>query len=140
MMGVFGMLVVGLMVFALRQVLTDKDWERVERYVGVSFWGLNSGLALMVVSNLFPGGVLQFWDVLSNGYWHARGPEFLNERLVRLIEWARLPGDLVFIGLGVVPLTLAALITYRLVSRAPYGAMDVSLGHKHGYPGERRSR
>jgi hypothetical protein len=24
-----------------------------------------------------PGGVLQFRDVLTNGYWHARGPEFL---------------------------------------------------------------
>ena len=70
----------------------------------------------MMVSNLFPGGVLQLWDVLSNGYWHARGPEFLSERLVRVIEWARLPGDLVFIGLGVVPLTLAALNTYRLIS------------------------
>ena len=70
----------------------------------------------MVISNLFPGGVLQLWDVLNNGYWHARGPEFLNERLVRLIEWARLPGDMVFISLGVVPLTLAALNTYRLMS------------------------
>jgi len=70
---------------------------------------------LMVVSNLFPGGVLQLWDVLNHGYWHARGPEFLNERIARLIEWARLPGDLVFIGLGVVPLVVAAATTYRLM-------------------------
>jgi nitric oxide reductase subunit B len=113
MMGVFGMLAVGLMVFAFRQVLTDEDWQRVEPYVRVSFWGLNGGLALMVVSNLFPAGVLQLWDVLNNGYWHARGPQFLNEPLVRTIEWARLPGDIVFIGLGVVPLVLAALMTHR---------------------------
>jgi nitric oxide reductase subunit B len=112
MMGVFGMLAVALMVFAFRQVLADEQWGRVERYIRTSFWGLNVGLALMVVSNLFPGGVLQLLDVLHNGYWHARGPEFLNERIMRIIEWSRLPGDAVFIGLGVVPAVIAAGLTY----------------------------
>jgi len=108
MVGVFGMLAVALLVFACRQVLAEAQWQRVERYVRLSFWGLNAGLALMIASNLFPGGVLQLWDVLQHGYWHARGPEFLSERIMRIIEWCRLPGDLVFIGLGVVPLLLAA--------------------------------
>ena len=45
MMGVFGMLAVALMVFAMRQVLADEQWKRVEKYVRVSFWGLNIGLA-----------------------------------------------------------------------------------------------
>ena len=54
MMGVFGMLAVAFMVFAMRQVLEDTQWAKVEKYVGVSFWGLNIGLALMVVLNLFP--------------------------------------------------------------------------------------
>lgn len=113
MMGVFGMLAVALTVFALRQVLTDEQWVRPEKYIRVSFWGLNIGLALMVITNLFPGGVLQFLDVLNNGYWHARGPEFLQGKIPRLIEWLRMPGDLIFIGLGVVPLLIAALLTYR---------------------------
>jgi len=115
MMGVFGMLAIALAVFTCRQVLTDTQWERVEKHVRLSFWGLNGGLALMVVTNLFPGGVLQLADVLNNGYWHARGPEFLNERIVRIIEWSRLPGDAVFIGLGVLPLVIATGITYRLM-------------------------
>jgi nitric oxide reductase subunit B len=119
MMGVFGMLAVALMVFAFRQVLADAEWTRVEKYVRVSFWGLNTGLALMVVTNLFPGGVLQLYDVLANGYWHARGPEFLNERIVRIIEWARLPADLIFIALGVTPMAIAAVLTYRLMRAAP---------------------
>ena len=76
----------------------------------------------MVVSNLFPGGVLQLWDVLNHGYWHARGPQFLNQHLVRLIEWARLPGDLIFIGLGVLPAVLAALTTYRVTWRSERGS------------------
>jgi len=47
MMGVFGMLAMALMVFALRQVSSDAQWGRVERLVRISFWGLNGGLALM---------------------------------------------------------------------------------------------
>jgi nitric oxide reductase subunit B len=113
MMGVFGMLAIALMVFAFRQVLSDTQWAGLQKYIGTSFWGLNIGLALMVATNLFPDGVLQLVDVLRNGYWHARGPEFLTERVVRALEWLRLPGDMVFIGLGVVPLVIAALLTYK---------------------------
>ena len=43
MMGVFGMLAVALMVFAFRQILDDAQWTRVDKYVRVSFWGLNLG-------------------------------------------------------------------------------------------------
>ncbi len=114
-MGVFGMLAMALVVFALRQVVTDDQWKQVEKYVQVSFWGLNAGLALMVVTNLFPGGVLQLADVLNNGYWHARGPEFLNESLIRTIEWARMPADLIFAGLGVVAIVIAAGLAYRFM-------------------------
>jgi len=105
-------------VFACRQVLVDVQWAQVERYVRISFWGLNGGLALMVVSNLFPGGVLQLMDVLRNGYWHARGPEFLNERIMRTIEWCRLPGDALFIGVGVLPMVIATGLTYRLMRQS----------------------
>jgi nitric oxide reductase subunit B len=117
MMGVFGLLGVAFMVFAMRRVLEDNQWARVVKYVAVSFWGLNVGLALMVVLNLFPAGVLQLWDVLTNGYWHARGPEFLNLRTTRMLEWLRMPADLIFIVFGVVPLLVAACKTYWLSSR-----------------------
>ena len=73
----------------------------------------------MVLGNLFPGGVLQFVDVLQNGYWHARGQGYLTRDLVRFIEWCRMPGDLIFIFLGVVPMVLAALFTYRETLRSP---------------------
>ncbi len=67
----------------------------------------------MVVGNLFPGGVLQFYDVLTNGYWHARSLAYTGQPFVRLVEWLRMPGDLVFIFLGVLPMVIAALFTYR---------------------------
>jgi nitric oxide reductase subunit B len=118
MMGVFGMFAVSFMVFAIRQVLPDGEWIRVEKYIRLSFWGLNIGLALMVILNLFPGGVLQLLDVLKNGYWHARSPHFLDEKTIHMIEWARLPADSIFILLGVVPLLIAASFTYRFVRRS----------------------
>ena len=55
---------------------------------------------------------MQLSDVLRNGYWHARGLDYLNRDLVRAVEWARMPGDLVFIVLGVVPMVVAAFHTY----------------------------
>jgi nitric oxide reductase subunit B len=112
LMGVFGMLGLALMMFAIRQVLADEQWKRVEKYIRISFWGLNIGLALMVILSLFPGGVLQFRDVLMNGYWHARSPAYLTEGMSKLIEWVRLPGDLVFGIVGVLPVVIAIGLTY----------------------------
>ncbi len=117
LMGVFGMEAIALMVMAFRQVLADDQWVRVEKYIRVSFWGLNGGLLLMVLGSLFPGGLLQFYDVLSHGYWHARGLDYLSRDLSRAVEWARMPGDLVFIFLGVVPLVAAAARTYLYLDK-----------------------
>jgi nitric oxide reductase subunit B len=111
------MFAVAFMIFAIRQVLPDEEWGRVEKFVRVSFWGLNIGLALMVILNLFPGGVLQLLDVLENGYWHARSPEFLDNKITVTIEWLRLPADSIFILLGVVPLLIATGLTYRFVRK-----------------------
>jgi nitric oxide reductase subunit B len=124
MMGVFGMLAVGLLVFALRQLTGDAQWDRLRGYVAVSFWGLNVGLALMVATNLFPLGVLQLKDALEHGYWHARGEAFLGRPFVAAMEWARLPADAVFIVLGVVPLVVASLLAYRWVAWPAKGPVE----------------
>ena len=116
LMGVFGTLAMALLVFTLRQVLNDAQWARIEKFIRVSFWGLNIGLAMMIVTNLFPGGVLQLLDVLNNGYWHARGPDFANQ--IRIIEWARMPGDLVFSLFGVAPILVAAGLAYWFMRKS----------------------
>jgi nitric oxide reductase subunit B len=113
MMGVFGMLAVALIVFALRQVSNDESWAASEKYVKVSFWGLNAGLLLMLVLSLFPGGIVQLMDVVNNGYWHARSPLFMSQPIMHTIEWLRMPADLIFIGFGVVPLLIAGLRIYK---------------------------
>jgi nitric oxide reductase subunit B len=109
MMGVYGMLAVSLLVFCLRYYLRPEDWN--ERMISFSFWALNLGLVWMVFANLFPIGVLQLGDVVTNGYWHARSLEFFERHTY--IEWMRLPGDAAVI-LGTVPL---AYLTIKSVLR-----------------------
>jgi len=62
--------------------------------------------------SLFPSGLLQVRDVLENGYWHARSLDYLGSELPRLLEWLRLPGDLVFIFLGALPILVAVGLGY----------------------------
>jgi len=112
MMGVFGMLGVGLIVFVIRQAVDEALWRDLEKYIRVGFWGLNGGLLMMVVISLFPAGILQLVDVLENGYWHARSLAYTGSDLARLLEWSRMPGDLVFIVCGVVPIAIAAVRAY----------------------------
>lgn len=112
MMGVFGMLGVGLMVFVLRESTTEATWARLEPFVRCGFWGLNIGLGMMLVLSLFPSGILQMYDAVENGYWHARSLAFTSGMLPRLLEWLRLPGDLVFIVLGAAPIALAMCLGY----------------------------
>jgi nitric oxide reductase subunit B len=109
MMGVFGMLALALMVFVLRQTADDTRWPGIEKYVKVAFWGTNIGLVMMVVMSLFPSGVLQTWDVIQHGYWHARSLDYIGAPRQHLIEWLRLPGDLVFIVFGAVPMLIASI-------------------------------
>jgi len=45
-----------LMVFVLRQTSSDRRWAGIEKFVALGFWGINVGLAMMVVMSLFPGG------------------------------------------------------------------------------------
>ena len=67
---------------------------------------------MMILFSLFPSGVLQVRDVLVNGYWHARSLDYLGGARPRLLEWLRLPGDLVFIFLGALPILLAVGLGY----------------------------
>jgi len=124
MFGVFGMLALAVLVFCLRAMQTDTVWEGTVKFVRVGFWGLNVGLALMVVSDLFPGGVLQLWDVLTHGYWHARRLTYLMSGTFHTLEWVRIFGDSVFLLAGVVPILIAALrsLARRDAVRAPEAA------------------
>lgn len=110
MFGVFGMLALGVVFFCLRAIRGNAVWNRAEKFIKVGFWGLNIGLGLMIVLDLFPGGVIQLWDVIENGYWHARRLSFLMGGLFHTLEWIRIVADMTFLIVGAVPLSLAILL------------------------------
>jgi nitric oxide reductase subunit B len=120
MFGVFGMLALAVLVFCLRSMQSDNVWKQTEKFVRVGFWGVNVGLALMILLDLFPGGVLQLWDSIANGYWHARRQTFLMNGLYHRLEWLRMAADLTFLLAGALPIALGAVhsIWKRDVGRA----------------------
>ncbi len=63
----------------------------------------------MVILDLFPGGVIQLWDSIANGYWHARRLTFLMGGTFHKLEWLRMVGDMVFLLAGALPITLGAI-------------------------------
>ncbi len=107
--GVFGMLALAVLVFCLRAMQSDNAWKGTEKYIKIGFWGANLGLALMILLDLFPGGVLQLWDSIANGYWHARRLTFLTGGLYHKLEWVRMVGDMVFLVAGALPIAIGAL-------------------------------
>ncbi|MCB1149447.1 MAG: cbb3-type cytochrome c oxidase subunit I, partial [Chlamydiia bacterium] len=66
MFGVFGMLALGTTMFCMRSMQEEELWNRTKNFIKVGFWGLNLGMALMVILDLFPSGVLQLWDAMQN--------------------------------------------------------------------------
>ena len=117
LMGAFGMLAMALVVLGLRQVMPDEQWRRPEKYIKVSFWGLNIGLA--------PHGGYQSFSRRNHATLGCPLKRLLACQKPRLHE----PGtgkaprvgpyaaDLVFIILGVIPALMAAVKTYRYVKR-----------------------
>jgi len=56
---------------------------------------------------------VQLYQAVREGYWQARSLDFLTLRWVHILEWARLPGDVLFIVGGAVPLLWLCLRAIR---------------------------
>ncbi len=92
--GVYGMLGIGLTLFALRAMKPEAVWD--ERPLAVGFWALNFGLTAMVVLSLLPTGILQTIAAVDHGTWWARSEAFLQQPIFKTLRWMRAPGDLLF--------------------------------------------
>ncbi|MGX6605344.1 nitric-oxide reductase large subunit [Micromonosporaceae bacterium Da 78-11] len=101
MMGVYGMLAIGLALFCLRYLIPEQRWP--DRLAKISFWSCNIGLAWMCFATLLPLGVAQLYKSVDEGYFAARQLEFITNPSNSLLEWMRLPGDVVFIAGGALP-------------------------------------
>jgi nitric oxide reductase subunit B len=111
MMGVYGMLALGLAMFCLRYLIPAEKWP--ERWAKICFWSTNLGLAWMCFATLFPLGLLQLYKSVDEGYFDARELKFLTNDTNALIEWLRLPGDIVFIVGGALSALYIAYLGIR---------------------------
>ena len=92
--GVYGMLGIGLMLFCLRGLKPDVVWS--DKLLATAFWSLNIGLAGMALLTLLPLGILQWNAAIEHGYWFARSAEFMQQPIVDLLVWMRVPADTLF--------------------------------------------
>jgi len=124
MMGVYGMLALGLAMFCLRYLIPADKWP--ERWAKICFWSTNIGLAWMCFATLFPLGILQLYKSVGSGYVEAREPKFLADHVNNILEWLRLPGDVLFIAGGAVPALYIAYLGIR------HTVKNVTLGDDEG--------
>ncbi len=92
--GVYGMLGIGLMLFCLRGLKPDAIWP--EAPLRTAFWSLNIGLSGMALFTLLPIGILQLNAAIGEGYWFARSAEFMQQPIIEMLVWMRVPGDTLF--------------------------------------------
>ena len=92
--GVYGMLGIGLMLFCLRGMKPDAIWPEAPLRTG--FWALNIGLVGMALFTLLPIGVLQLVAAIDHGYWFARSADFMQQPVIEMLVWMRVPGDTIF--------------------------------------------
>jgi len=92
--GVYGMLGIGLMLFCLRGLRAQVQWN--ESVLKLCFWSLNIGLAAMALLTLLPMGILQLNAAINHGYWYARSAEFMQQPIMDMLVWLRTPGDILF--------------------------------------------
>jgi nitric oxide reductase subunit B len=74
---------------------------------------LNLGLAWMVFATLFPLGIIQLYHAINVSYYDARSLKFIGSRANSILEWMRMPGDIVFIVGGTLPLLYICFLGVR---------------------------
>ena len=106
--GVYGMLGIALMLFCLRGLRGQMAWDG--KPLKIAFWSLNIGLSLMALLTLLPLGIMQLIAAIEHGYSYARSAEFMQQPIVEMLVWMRVPGDTIF-SIGAVAL---AWFVFRL--------------------------
>lgn len=110
MMGVYGMFSIAILLYVLRNIVKPEAWN--DKLAKLSLWGLNVGLAGMILITLLPIGFLQLKESYTNGFWSARDISFYQDPLVNGLLWARILPDTIFL-LGILPLIRLTWIGFR---------------------------
>jgi nitric oxide reductase subunit B len=119
--GTYGMLAIGLMLFALRGMVQPDKWKN--GLLKYAFVATNGGLLCMTIGTLLPVGLLQARDSYINGLWHARSPEFYEGHWVQFIGQWRIIPDFIIIS-GVIALVIFVLRAFRNLKPATVGDGD----------------
>jgi nitric oxide reductase subunit B len=94
MFGAFGMLALGLVYFAVRNLVPSDRWsDRLGIWALIAF---NAAIVLWLALNLLPVGVAQLATTIDGGFASARSLAFYET--VVFFQWARLPGDLAYLA------------------------------------------
>ena len=91
----------------------------------------------MCFATLLPLGILQLYKSVNSGYFEARELKFLTNHTNAVLEWLRLPGDVVFIVGGALPALYIAYIgirhtVKRVVSDEPGGILFTEIAAPEG--------
>ncbi|MGV3641660.1 MAG: cbb3-type cytochrome c oxidase subunit I, partial [Adhaeribacter sp.] len=122
--GVYGVLGIGLMLFALKGMAARHVWK--DGVISFAFWSINIGLGLMVLISVLPVGLLQTWASVEHGLWYARSMEFMQTDTMEILRWLRVIGDTVFAA-GVV--ALAWFVVGLKTGWSLKGRLDISPEH-----------
>ncbi len=90
--GVYGILGIGLMLFILRGLYPERQWN--DKLIGWAFWLTNIGLFVMTTISILPIGIMQAVASIQEGYWYARSAEFMQTEIMHFLRWMRVPGDI----------------------------------------------
>jgi nitric oxide reductase subunit B len=93
--GVYGFLALGFTLLVLRYI--RPQFTLSDKWMKTSFWWLNAGLVLMLLTSLLPIGIIQFFASASEGLWYARSEVFMQQPILITLRWIRTIGDVVFI-------------------------------------------
>lgn len=81
----------------------------------------------MVFATLFPLGLLQLYHSISVSYYDARTLNYIGSRANSILEWMRMPGDVVFILGGTLPILYLAWLGVRHMQKG--SSVDSSQDH-----------
>jgi nitric oxide reductase subunit B len=113
MMGVYGMFAIAVLLYCLRSIVKPEAWN--DKWLKISCWLLNIGLAGMVIITLLPIGVIQIKEAYYKGYAATRAHSFLQEKIVQeLLTLRAVPDSIFLIGVIIlVVLCVKALFNLR---------------------------
>lgn len=116
--GTYGMLAIGLMLFALRGLVRPEKWAN--GLLKFAFITTNGGLLAMTLLTLLPVGLMQARAAYIRGLWYARSPTFYEEYWVKFIGQWRIVPDLIIIA-GVTALVVFVLRAFFSLKPATVG-------------------